>query len=74
MSVMYILIPIAIILTGIGIYLFFWAVKTEQFEDLEKQGMSILFDDSPQDITDKNTAKLAETNNNQKQQNNTDVE
>jgi len=71
---MYILIPIAIILTGIGIYLFFWAVKTEQFEDLEKQGMSILFDDSPQDITDKNTAKLAETNNNQKQQNNTDVE
>jgi hypothetical protein len=25
--------------------LFFWAVKTEQFEDLEKQGMSILFDD-----------------------------
>lgn len=46
MSVIYILIPIAILLTAIGIYLFFWAVKTEQFEDLEKQGMSILFDDS----------------------------
>jgi cbb3-type cytochrome oxidase maturation protein len=45
MSIIYVLIPIAILLTTIGIYLFFWAVKTEQFDDLEKQGMSILFDD-----------------------------
>ena len=44
MSIIYILIPIAVLLTALGIYLFFWAVKTEQFEDLEKQGMSILFD------------------------------
>lgn len=45
MSIIYILIPIAILLTALGIYLFFWAVKSEQFDDLEKQGMSILFDD-----------------------------
>jgi len=45
MSIIYFLIPIAILLTAIGIYLFFWAVKTDQFEDLEKQGLSILFDD-----------------------------
>ncbi|NQY63782.1 MAG: cbb3-type cytochrome oxidase assembly protein CcoS [Alteromonadaceae bacterium] len=44
MSVIYVLIPIAVLLTAIGIYLFFWAVKTDQFDDLEKQGMSILFD------------------------------
>lgn len=49
MSIIYILIPIAILLTSLGIYLFFWAVKTEQFEDLEKQGMSILFDDDKQE-------------------------
>ena len=48
MSIIYILIPIAILLTILGIYLFFWAVKTEQFEDLEKQGMSILFDENQQ--------------------------
>jgi cbb3-type cytochrome oxidase maturation protein len=48
MSIIYVLIPIAILLTALGIYLFFWAVKTEQFEDLEKQGMSILFDDDKQ--------------------------
>ena len=46
MSVIYVLIPIAIILTIVGIYLFFWAVKTEQFNDLEKEGLSILFDDN----------------------------
>jgi len=75
MSVMYILIPIAIILTGIGIYLFFWAVKTEQFEDLEKQGMSILFDDTPQVRTGeshkKSTKTLAKTNSHQ---NTSDIE
>ena len=51
MSIIYILIPIAILLTILGIYLFFWAVKTEQFDDLEKQGMSILFDDDQQSKT-----------------------
>ena len=39
------------LLTSIGIYLFFWAVKTEQFDDLEKQGMSILFDEPINDNT-----------------------
>jgi cbb3-type cytochrome oxidase maturation protein len=56
MGVIYILIPVAIILSAIGIYLFFWAVKTEQFDDLEKQGMSILFDD----LDDKNNHEISE--------------
>jgi cbb3-type cytochrome oxidase maturation protein len=53
MSIIYLLIPIAVLLTALGIYLFFWAVKTEQFEDLEKQGMSILFDDEKVDESTK---------------------
>lgn len=51
MSVIYILIPVAILLIALGIYLFFWAVKTEQFDDLEKQGMSILFDEVNNETT-----------------------
>ena len=39
MSIIYVLIPIAIIIV------FFWAVKSNQFEDLDRQGYSILFDD-----------------------------
>ena len=57
MSVIYILIPIAILLTAIGIYIFFWAVKTEQFDDLEKQGMSILFDEAKNENTAKTNSK-----------------
>lgn len=49
MSIIYVLIPIAILLTALGLYLFFWAVKTEQFDDLEKQGLSILFEDDDKD-------------------------
>lgn len=54
MSIIYVLIPIAILLTILGIYFFFWAVKTEQFHDLEKQGLSILFDDENKEDINKN--------------------
>ena len=39
------LIPIAILFVLIAIGVFFWAVKSEQFSDLNKQGHSILFED-----------------------------
>lgn len=45
MNIIYVLIPIAIILVVIAIVVFFWAVKTDQFDDLERHGQSILFDD-----------------------------
>lgn len=67
MSVIYILIPIAILLTAIGIYIFFWAVKTEQFDDLEKQGMSILFDDSNDKTKENNSEDNALTSQQEKQ-------
>ena len=60
MSIIYILIPIAILLTALGVYLFFWAVKKEQFDDLEKQGMSILFDDEQSISEDKADKGAAE--------------
>tara|TARA_B110000008_G_C16408077_1_gene338633 strand:- start:162 stop:377 length:216 start_codon:yes stop_codon:yes gene_type:complete len=45
MSIIYVLIPIAIIIVALAIIIFFWAVKSNQFEDLDRQGYSILFDD-----------------------------
>lgn len=45
MSIIFVLIPIAIIIVAIAIGMFFWAVKSNQFDDLERQGYSILFDD-----------------------------
>lgn len=45
MASLYILIPIAIIFVCIAVAVFIWAVKSEQFEDLERQGTNILFDE-----------------------------
>ena len=45
MSIIYMLIPISILFVLIAIGVFFWAVKSEQFSDLNKQGHSILFED-----------------------------
>lgn len=45
MSIIYVLIPIAILLVCIAVLVFFWAVKSNQFDDLERHGSSILFDD-----------------------------
>lgn len=46
MNVIYILIPIAMLFVIFGLTIFFWAVRKGQFEDLDKQGFSILFDDN----------------------------
>ena len=46
MSVIYVLIPIAILFVIIGLAVFFWAVRSKQFDDLDKEGFSILFDDN----------------------------
>ena len=52
------LIPIAILLVCIAIGVFFWAVKSNQFEDLERHGSSILFDDDlPKPAKDLKTTK-----------------
>ncbi|MBO0211918.1 cbb3-type cytochrome oxidase assembly protein CcoS [Vibrio sp. Vb2880] len=45
MESLYILIPIAIVLVCVAVAIFLWAVKSEQFEDLERQGHNILFED-----------------------------
>lgn len=47
MSIIYVLIPIVIIFVIIGIAMFFWAVRSKQFDDLDKEGFSILFDEKP---------------------------
>ncbi len=45
MSIIYVLIPIAMLFTLIAIGLFIWATRKGQFEDLERHGHAILFDD-----------------------------
>ncbi|GGI90476.1 cbb3-type cytochrome oxidase assembly protein CcoS [Shewanella gelidii] len=48
MSIIYVLIPIAMLFVLVAVGIFFWAVKSDQFDDLERQSVSILFDDDIQ--------------------------
>jgi cbb3-type cytochrome oxidase maturation protein len=45
MSIVYLLIPLGLVLVGIGLWAFFWAVGNGQFDDLDSPGWSILSDD-----------------------------
>ena len=35
MTILYLLIPLSLILLGLAVWAFFWAVKNDQFDDLE---------------------------------------
>ena len=49
MSILYLLIPLSLILLGLAVWAFFWAVKHDQFEDLEGPAYHILFDEDEND-------------------------
>ncbi len=45
MSILFLLIPLSLILLGVAIWAFFWAVDSDQFDDLSGPAYSILYDD-----------------------------
>ena len=46
MSVLFIVIPLAILLAFGALAAFFWAVHRGQYDDLDTPAMSVLFDDA----------------------------
>ncbi|ABI39085.1 MULTISPECIES: cbb3-type cytochrome oxidase assembly protein CcoS [Shewanella] len=60
MSIIYVLIPIAMIFVLIAVAVFFWAVKSEQFDDLDRQSVSILFDEDADKPTQANPSSQAQ--------------
>ncbi|HEX9852217.1 MAG TPA: cbb3-type cytochrome oxidase assembly protein CcoS [Woeseiaceae bacterium] len=45
MSILYLLIPLGLVLLGIAVWAFFWAVGSGQFDDLKSPGWSVVMDD-----------------------------
>jgi cbb3-type cytochrome oxidase maturation protein len=45
MPALYIMIPAALLIVAIAIYIFFWAVDSGQYDDLDGPAHSVLFDD-----------------------------
>ncbi|MNM74126.1 Cytochrome oxidase maturation protein cbb3-type [compost metagenome] len=45
MPALYVMIPIAILIVGVAIWILFWAVNSGQYDDMDSPAHSILFDD-----------------------------
>lgn len=45
MEILYLLIPLGLLVLGVAIWGFIWAVKTGQFDDMEGPAHRILMDD-----------------------------
>ena len=47
MNILLLLIPISLLLIGVAIWAFVWAVRRGQFEDLDAAALDVLVDERP---------------------------
>jgi len=59
MSMLYVLIPLAVLLLAVAVWALLWAIKNGQFDDLESHGWSVVLDDDqkPPPLDDETTDK-----------------
>ena len=60
MSMLYILIPLAVVLLALAVWALLWAIKNGQFDDLESHGWSVVLDDDqkpPSELESSNPEK-----------------
>ena len=59
MDIIYLLLPVALVIVVIIIGIFFWAVKSDQFEDMEGPAHRILMDDDASENKKKDSDSTA---------------
>jgi len=57
MTILYFLIPLALLLMAGALWALFWAIRTGQFDDLETQGWSVVLDEDRELETPDKSAK-----------------
>ena len=45
MSILYVLIPLAVVMLALAVWALIWAIRNGQFDDLETHGWSVVLDD-----------------------------
>jgi cbb3-type cytochrome oxidase maturation protein len=45
-DIVYLMVPLGLVLVALGLWAFFWAVGSGQFDDLDSPGWSVLKDDT----------------------------
>ena len=59
MEIIYLLIPLSLLLIGLIVWIFIWAIRSGQFDDLEGPAYRILMDDDDTpDDSNKDNDKL----------------
>jgi len=53
MSILYFLIPLSLVLLGLAVWAFFWAVNSGQFDDLDSPAWRILLEDDSKPPADR---------------------
>jgi cbb3-type cytochrome oxidase maturation protein len=54
MEILYLMVPLGLVLVALGLWAFFWAVGSGQFDDLDSPGWSVLDDEKRQAASDDN--------------------
>lgn len=57
MEVIFVLIPVSLVIIIVALWAFVWSVRNDQFEDLDKEAHSILFEDKPEDLINEKPGK-----------------
>jgi cbb3-type cytochrome oxidase maturation protein len=57
MDILYLLIPMSLVLVAVIAFIFLWAVKSGQFEDMEGPAHRILMDDDQPPSADTSTER-----------------
>lgn len=60
MNILYLLIPLGLLLLGLAIWAFFWAVGSGQFDDLDSPAWSVVMDDdkAPKTVSDNTSSPV----------------
>lgn len=74
MSIIYVLIPIAMLFVLVAVGIFFWAVRSDQFDDLEKQSVSILFEEDSNQVESTSSTDTQNVKDSQDKRNNSPSE
>lgn len=59
MDSLFLLVPLSLILLSLAVLLLRWAVRTGQYDDLERPGHSILYDDDKHLIPDGSASRTS---------------
>jgi len=55
MEILYLLVPLAMLIVALMVVIFFWAVRSGQFDDLEGPAHRIIMDDDRPEVSKKKT-------------------